>query len=315
MSHHRRIASVLIVVAFFITTQPGCSSVVQAVGIQMFYKKNELPASQIIRDLSYWQGPDIVPQKHKLDLFVPAGSGWPVLIFVHGGGWTSGDKRLEVANADIYENIGRYFAAHGVGVAVINYRLLPQVSWQDQVMDVARATAWVHHHISQYRGDPRALFISGHSAGAQLAVRVALDPAQLGALSLSPKIIRGVIAVSGAAYDLTDEETFEFGREQGVYDKIFASGVPPPGWRKKASPIRFVNADAPPFLILYGEKEEKELQHESQKLHNALVAVGAHSQLVSVPKETHGRMALALSHPKKITTLSMRVFIAAHPCR
>ena len=134
------------------------------VGIQFVYDEADLPAGQIKKDLAYAEGPSADPEKHRLDLFLPAPSeeNWPTVIFVHGGGWTEGDKDLRVGYQDVYGNIGRFFAARGIGAAVINYRLLGDgVQWPAQIEDVARATAYVHDHIAEYGGDPAALFLMG----------------------------------------------------------------------------------------------------------------------------------------------------------
>ena len=77
------------------------------------------------KDLSYYEGSDAHPSKHKLDLYLPSGSeGHPVLVFVHGGSWRRGDKD---AYGGAYGAMGRSLAAEGVAVAVINYRLTPEV--------------------------------------------------------------------------------------------------------------------------------------------------------------------------------------------
>src|SRR5690606_35188130 len=93
-------------------------------------------------DKRYFDGPTERDEKTRLDLFFPAGSGWPVMVFVHGGGWSSGDKDLRVGGRDVYRNIGRFYAARGIGVAVINYRLLPGVHWRTQLRDVAHAALY-----------------------------------------------------------------------------------------------------------------------------------------------------------------------------
>src|SRR5262245_61070398 len=109
----------------------GCS-LVAAVGIQFLYDKSDLPATQVHYNVVYKQDPRVA-----LNLFVPEGKGWPVLLYAYGGGWQSGDKDLTVGGRDVYNNIGRFFANRGIGVAVINYRLQPEVTWRDQVNDVA----------------------------------------------------------------------------------------------------------------------------------------------------------------------------------
>src|SRR5947207_3914086 len=140
----------------------------------ILYRQVPFATGRVLRDLVYRDGS--ADPKHQLDLFVPPGTNWPVLIFVHGGGLTAGDKSLRVSGRDVYGNIGRFYASHGIGVAVINYRLQPKVNWRAQVEDVAQATAWVFSHLESYGADVNRLFLAGHSAGAQLSVRVALDP-------------------------------------------------------------------------------------------------------------------------------------------
>jgi len=89
------------------------------------------------------------------------------------------------------------------------------------VADVAAAVAWAHAHAADYGGDPGALFLAGHSAGAQLAAYVALAPAPLGEHGLSPSVLCGVIPVSGAGYDLEDARTYELGTDLGFYESRF----------------------------------------------------------------------------------------------
>ncbi|MEO6034389.1 MAG: alpha/beta hydrolase [Verrucomicrobiota bacterium] len=151
----------------------GCTSVLQRTGIALFYKKASLPKSQVRREIVYREGSTL--PKHRLDLFLPAATttNWPVLVFIHGGNWTEGDKGLRAGGPDVYGNIGRFYAARGIGVAIINYRLQPGANWRDQIDDAACATAWVHSHITEFGGDARRIFVSGHSAGAQLAARIA----------------------------------------------------------------------------------------------------------------------------------------------
>src|SRR5438309_10269456 len=185
----------------------GCA-IAEWIGVQLYYKNADLPEKQVLRDIPYWNSVDRHAARHRLDLFLPEGTQWPVLVFVHGGGWMEGDKSLRVGSADIYGNIGRFYASRGVGVAVINYELIPDVLWRHQLEDVARAAAWVHTHIAEYGGHASHLFLAGHSAGAQLVTRVALDPELLKATGFSPGIVCGVISVSGAALHRGGEYTY-----------------------------------------------------------------------------------------------------------
>jgi acetyl esterase/lipase len=272
------------------------------------YKPASLPDSQVLRDVPYREGS--TDPKHQLDLFLPQGTDWPVLVFVHGGGLNSGDKRLRVCGSDVYGNIGRFYADQGIGVAVINYRLQPRVNWPAQVEDVARAVAWVSAQVGRYGGNSRQLFIGGHSAGAHLAARVALDLNPLTALGLSPAILRGVIVVSGAGFDLSDKTTYELGQKFHHYEARFRCGDPTDNWKSQASPITFVTPGAPPFLLLYAEGEPGSLQRQSQLLHAALQREQVPSQLVVVPGENHSRIVLTLSRADKTAAPAILRFMA-----
>ncbi len=151
----------------------GCSAVVR-VGVRPFYWPAALDpaAGEVLRDLRYRDDRDADAEKHRLDLYRPQQAGWPVMVFAHGGGLNKGDKDLRVGGYDIYGNIGRFYAAHGIGVAVINYRLQPEVRWPEQADDVAASVAWAVRHAPQHGGDGR-VFLAGHSVGAWLVALVA----------------------------------------------------------------------------------------------------------------------------------------------
>lgn len=222
-------------------------------------------------------------------------------MFVHGGNWDSGDKNYRAGGADVYANIGRFYATRGIGIAVINYRLQPSVAWPAQVDDVRAAVAWLRGNIAQHGGQPDRIFVMGHSAGAHLASLVALTTADSG--------IRGVIAVSGAALDLTDEQTYQLGADRSYYRQRFQGDDRGDEWQRRASPARFATATAPPFLILHATGETKPLQRQSQVLHDALTKAGASSQLVPVPGESHTRIVLALSRSDKTAAPTIIDFV------
>ena len=267
-----------------------------------------------MRDVEYWASPNADLTKNRLDLFLPAEKNFPTFVFVHGGEWIAGDKSLRVLGADIYGNIGRYFASQGVGVAVISYRLIPDTPWKSQIMDVARSVKWVSENIQKYHGNPKELFVGGHSSGAQLAVRVALDATPLNLLNSSPNIICGVIPVSGAGYDLTDQETYDTAKKEDLFIKLFKTDDISAKLRRQLSPQRFVNTKAPPFLVLYAGKEEKGLQNGSIALHERLIASGVHSQLVEISKKGHRTIVLSLSQPHQVSTATMLVFMKSLSC-
>ena len=283
----------------------GCTSIVEGLAIPFLYVEAELPDAQIVRDVAYRDDAGADPHKHRLDLFLPAArssdAGWPLLVFVHGGGWTSGDKGLRVGGADVYANIGRFFAAHGVGTAVVSYRLQPDVDWRDQVDDVEHAVAWLRAHVAARGGDPRAIFLSGHSAGAQLASWAALAPGE-------PRVC-GLIAVSGAGFDLADEQTYALGASRDYYAQRFALGSPDAAWIENASVVRLARPALPPALILYADDDPRALQRQAHVLDEALRAQGTESQVVVVPGQTHTSIVLTLSRGDRTAAPAMLEFI------
>eukprot|EP00744_Colponema_vietnamica_P016985 GILI01023844.1.p1 GENE.GILI01023844.1~~GILI01023844.1.p1 ORF type:complete len:558 (+),score=112.14 GILI01023844.1:61-1734(+) len=108
--------------------------------------------------------------KHHLDVFSPKKalhSGLPVVVFVHGGSWQSGDRRHMF---HIYSNVGVALAKHHIVTAVISYRLSPAVKYPLHVFDFLHSVKWVSANIHRFGGDPSQLFFAGHSAGAHIAL-------------------------------------------------------------------------------------------------------------------------------------------------
>lgn len=314
LSARRAVLLVMLILAF---AASGCG-LIYRLGVGIYYDKAELPDEQVVEDVPY-AGDSV--DKHRLNLFLPtpdsvrAADGWPTVVFVHGGGWTEGDKDYAFGGADVYNNIGRYFASRGIGAATVSYRLLPDVRWPEQIDDVAQAVAWVHEHIAEFGGDPDGVFLMGHSAGAQLAARVALDPMPFQRLGLSSDLVCGVIAVSGAGYDLRDEETYALSNDPEYYARRFDPIGSEPDWQTAASPIRFVDAEAPPFLVLYAGGETKALQRQSRLLDEALREAGSESEVVVVPGESHERIVLTLSRDDKTAGPAMLEFVRTTTCQ
>jgi arylformamidase len=141
-----------------------------------------------VRDLAYGPGP-----RERLDLYLPQNAAnCPVHVFIHGGYWRAGSKELYVFVAD------SVCAAGGIAV-MVEYGLMPAVRMATIVEQVRRALVWVERNARTYGGDPAALSISGHSAGAHLA-SFALARAHHDADAAIPAV-REALLVSGI-YDL-----------------------------------------------------------------------------------------------------------------
>ncbi len=112
--------------------------------------------------------------RHKLDIYTPETptASAPVIVFFMGGNWVKGER------AD-YAFVGRALASRGYVVVIPDYRLYPEVKYPDFLDDSAQAVAWTAREIARFGGDPKRLYVMGHSAGAYNASMVALDPSYL----------------------------------------------------------------------------------------------------------------------------------------
>jgi acetyl esterase/lipase len=213
--------------------------------------------------ISYTEGEPADADKHKLDLYLPRGKkNFPVLVFMHGGSWRTGDRSQ-------YKALGERFAQAGIGVAIPSYRLMPQNPHPAQIEDLAAAFAWVARNISEHGGDPSRIYLSGHSAGAHLAALLALDEKYLNKFGLARTAIHGVFAMSGV-YDVDKLDTF------------VASGD-----RRDASPAAHAHSGAPPFLITYCQWDYFGLPKQARDFATTLKKNFVSAQLLYVPGENH----------------------------
>jgi acetyl esterase/lipase len=195
---------------------------------------------QIIPDVPYYTGKDADPIKHRLDLYLPRGQkDFPVLFFVHGGAWRHGDKGY----LGLYSMLGMFWARHGVGAVITNYRLTPTVMHPEHIKDVAKAFAWTYKNIDRYGGRADEIFVSGHSAGGHLVALLATDDSYLKTEGLSLRTIKGAIPMSGV---------YQVCERNRIFDAAFGTA---PKVREDASPLFHVSAADPPFLIIYGDND------------------------------------------------------------
>jgi acetyl esterase/lipase len=251
-------------------------------------------AVEVVRDVAYHDGPDADPAKHKLDLYRPKGrNACPVLFFVHGGAWRSGDKQL-------YGALGHTFARNGIVTVIISYRLSPQVRHPAHIQDVARAFAWTQRNIARYGGRADQIFAAGHSAGGHLVALLATDESYLKTEKLSPRDIKGVIALSGI-YVIQPVRMLRsvFGEDADVC--------------RRASPLTHVGRDHPPFLIVYAEKDFPTCDKMSEQFCEALQRSRVEARSLRVGDRDHiSIIVFAAIDETDPVTQAMLEFIAKH---
>jgi acetyl esterase/lipase len=135
-------------------------------------------------------------KRQVLDIYAPEGAkNLPVVFWIHGGGWQTGDKTSVQIKPRVFTQRGFVFVS-------TNYRLLPEVEMGVLIRDVAKSLGWVHKNIAAHGGDPRRIFVMGHSAGAQLAALICIDDRYLKAEGVPFSVLKGCVPVDGDTYDL-----------------------------------------------------------------------------------------------------------------
>lgn len=193
---------------------------------------------------------DTLSDDNALDIYTYAGAeNAPVMVYVHGGAWTIGDKSRVMAKP-------RYFNRHGYVFISVNYRLVPKTSVETQFDDIDHALRWVFDNVARYGGDPDNVHLMGHSAGAHLVSNAAVNPGRLSARFIRNGAIRTVISNDTRSYDIPALAATHNGRLPRMMRRVFGSD--PARWQA-LSPIYNMQAgDKPAFLILWSGQGDRE---------------------------------------------------------
>jgi acetyl esterase/lipase len=248
-----------------------------------FYREAErrtaLTRSAFPHQLDIPYGPD---PKQRLDLYLPAGpaaSGASVLVFLHGGGFREGDRAQ-------YGFVAKPFVERGIVTAVASYRLAGQgARYPDQPQDAQRILEWLHHNVQRYGGNPRALHVGGHSAGAILAADLGVDRAWMDGVGMPREAFRGIVAISGR-YDLS------IGGRPGERD-LYA---PTPEAKRLASPVHRIKDPVPCALVALGAAESERLD-DSRKFAAQLAGSGVATNFLVIAGADHAQAVERLADP------------------
>ena len=192
----------------------------------------------VVRDVPYGDHP-----RQTLDVFAPDGSdSSPVAVFVHGGAFVDGEKNR---SPEVYANVLFYLARHGIVGINMEYRLAPQWPYPAGIEDVSSVVEWVRANASDHRGDPRRIFLIGHSSGAAHAAAYAYGtPAAIDEASR----VAGLIVISGrvrvdARPDNPNARKVQayYGTNADLYERL--------------SPVTMVDASSIPTMIAFAEYE------------------------------------------------------------
>lgn len=249
--------------------------------------------------------------RHVLDIYTPSAPSskkLPVMFWIHGGGWTVGDKSDVALKPKVLTDRGFVFVS-------TNYRLLPEVTMEELTADIASSLGWVYRHIAEYGGDPNRLFVGGHSAGAQLAALICIDDRYLKKEGVPFTALRGSIPVDGDTYDIPKIiQTAEY--RQAIY----GGEMPTFGHRQKFGndPEKHVDFSAvthvapgkniPPFLILYFPGNP-ETNVQARRLESVLKEAEIPARAIGKGDSNHGRLNDDLGRPDDPVTVEFFKFL------
>lgn len=216
-----------------------------------------VPSEGYRRETAIAYGPH---PRQALDVYVPtAGEAGarPVVLFFYGGSWQFGDRGQ-------YKFLGEALASRGVVTVIADYRLYPEVKFPAFMDDSARALRWVESHAATYGGSTKSIYIMGHSAGANMAALVALDPRYRGSTPL-----KGLIGLAGP-YTF---QPLEIDSVKAVYEGTNIADARPVAFVSKTSPL-------PRAFLAHGRGDDTVHLFHTERMAQALRAQGGDVRLV-----------------------------------
>ncbi|KQC02167.1 alpha/beta hydrolase [Pedobacter sp. Hv1] len=200
-----------------------------------------------------------------------------VIVFIHGGSWSSGKK-------ETYWWLGRNLAKKNIVTAVINYPLAPNASYKEMAMASAMAVKWVVANITSYGGNPKRVFLMGHSAGGHLCELINADPQYFQSLKMENPV-KGVILDDAFGLDM-DEYLTKAEKDDNYTDFLRTFSTEQKNWQL-GSPLYYVKNISNPHLIFYGSKTYQAIQIQSERIYQTLQAQNVPVKLEIIKGKKH----------------------------
>lgn len=222
------------------------------------------------KDISYLdEGKEATPyqqERCRLDIYYPDNrTGFATLVWFHGGGLKAGNR-----------SIPKQLQGQGIAVVGVNYRLYPKVKCPGYLQDAAAAVAWTFRNVEKYGGDPKKIFVTGHSAGGYLTSMIGVDKRWLAECGIDADQIAGLIPLSGHTIThMTVREERGIAQTQPVVDEF--------------APLFHVRPDAPPILLITGDREMEMLgRYEENAYFMRMLKVVGHKDVKLYELQGHG---------------------------
>jgi acetyl esterase/lipase len=247
-----------------------------------------------------------------LDIYAPQDAkNLPVVFWIHGGGWQTGDK------SSVQEK-PRAFTEKGFVFVSTNYRLWPNVEMGTIIRDVAKSLGWVHKNIAQHGGDPKRIFVGGHSAGAQLAAIVCVDDRYLKAEGVPFEVLKGCFPVDGDTYDVPAIiETAETRRRVHGQPLPITNGHRVkfgnhPEKHRDFSAVTHVSSSKgiPPFLIIH-VADHPDVSAQAQRLGSVLKDAGLKATVFGQRETSHNKINANIGQTDDPVTKALFDFVTA----
>jgi len=253
-------------------------------------------------------------QRQVLDVYTPERAidrSLPVMFWIHGGGWQAGDKSDVALKPKVLTERGFVFVS-------TNYRLLPDVEMDVLIRDVAQSLGWVHRNIAEYGGDPKRIFVGGHSAGAQLAALISIDDRHLKEEGVSFDVLKGCVPVDGDTYDIPKIIMTAELRQTLYGGKMFTFGHRQkfgndPEKHVDFSAVTHVakNKGIPPFLLLFFTGNPN-TRAQARRLEAVLKEADIPAKAYGKRDTNHSRLNDDLGKPDDPATQELYKFLDAH---
>jgi acetyl esterase/lipase len=267
---------------------------------------SDAQAQSATRDIRY----ATAHQRQVLDVYAPPGAkNLPVVFWIHGGGWQSGDKTMVALKPKAFTEAGFIFVS-------INHRLLPTAEMGAITKDVGNALGWVHKNIAEYGGDPARLLVMGHSSGGQLAALMCTDDRYAKAEGFSLTIIKGCVPVDADTFDIP--AIIEVAETRARAHQL---PLPTYGHRQKFGndPVKHrdfsavthvaPNKGIPRFLILH-IAGHPDTGAQARRMANVLEAAGIPVKVVAGRETTHASINDNIGAPNDPVTTELFAFVA-----
>jgi acetyl esterase/lipase len=250
-------------------------------------------------DIAYGSG-----AAQRLDVYMPADKsarGLPVFMNIHGGGWTHGYKEWMGLNAPVITQFPAVYVS-------IEYGLSPTQRHPKLLHDCLQAVAWVYKNIASFGGDPRRLFIGGHSAGAHLSALTTVRRDLYAQYGLPQDVIKACLPYSGV-YDFRDMVMYGQPATGGPAENLFSQESD----KIDASPMAFLRGLETPFFVVWSENDNVLCRAQSPPFVLALREHGVRADGYMFPLFDHFWIHIDQQNPANLWTRTLRNWMAGDP--